>query len=616
MPDTAEAWNTALSEKLLGSKCEGLIKAFLLAEIPEFEAPVDPGAWRRRKRRLRPRALRDVMLKGFPADALDTPRRVVWGRVLEPDPAYRIRKLRYEIFPDYWIPALLYEPTGGSGTLPVVLNPNGHHSGGKACIYKQLRCANLARRGVLALNMEFIGMGELQSDRVHNNIALLNLTGLAGVGLFYLALKKGLDILLAHDRADANRVGVTGLSGGGWQTIVISALDERVTLSVPVAGYTGTRARVGCTSDIGDLEQVPVDLTTVLDYQDMTAMLAPNPALLILNENDTCCFQTKRTKPVIYDAVLPTYRAFGAAARFECYSNRDPGTHNYDGDNRAQFYRFLAQHWGMPDPGGDIGADHDLLPESELDVGLPVAQQTMQSIAVQRARRLCRRLSTPATAVARRQLRRAVTRAIRLPDNAAEPAACVDARAPGNVVLWSGPWAIPASIETAPATASADLIVCDSGRAGSAVARASHPAHRIVPDILGTGENRPNERLLMLVEAAGHRLLGEQVAQVLACARWSLAHLQRPRVGLVGEGLVASFVCLVAAALEPRLFGSLTVHGNLTSLALLLESAERYESCQSLFCFGLLEVADVPQLVALLEDVSYRQPARCVPDTG
>ena len=45
MSDGAEAWNNTLSEKLLGDTCEGLLKAFLLAEMPEFEAPLEPTAW-------------------------------------------------------------------------------------------------------------------------------------------------------------------------------------------------------------------------------------------------------------------------------------------------------------------------------------------------------------------------------------------------------------------------------------------------------------------------------------------------------------------------------------------------------------------------------------------
>jgi len=306
-------WRKARQYRMLDGGAEEQLKTFLRRVLPKFTAPKDIPKWQRKVPELRQALLETVYLRGFPARTLEQSPRVVWQDVLRPDATYTIRKLRYEIYPGYWIPALLYEPAKLQGKLPVVLNANGHHSGGKAASYKQARCINLAKRGMLALNFEFIGMGQLQADSRHDNMAQLNVTGLSGVGLFYLAMKNGLDILLDHENADPTRVAMTGLSGGGWQTIVLSALDPRITASIPVAGYTSLRARLDHYEDIGDLEQVPVDLATILDYQHMTAMLAPRPALLILNEKDDCCFQTARTRPVIYDAVLPTYRAYGVS---------------------------------------------------------------------------------------------------------------------------------------------------------------------------------------------------------------------------------------------------------------------------------------------------------------
>ncbi|KKL51397.1 hypothetical protein LCGC14_2295910, partial [marine sediment metagenome] len=236
--------------------------------------------------------------------------RVVWGPVLRPDAAYVIRKLRYEIFPDYWIPALLYEPTRLRGRVGVVLNPNGHHTGGKAAIYKQARCINLAKRGLIALNFEFIGMGELGGDHPHNNLAVLDMTGMSCAGAFYLGMRKGLDVLLSHPRADRKRVAMTGLSGGGWQTIVLSALDSRITLSVPVAGYTSLMVRAARLCDIGDIEQLPPDLATVLDYQDMTAMLAPRPTLQTYNAKDDCCFESGYALKPLTDAAAGAFASF------------------------------------------------------------------------------------------------------------------------------------------------------------------------------------------------------------------------------------------------------------------------------------------------------------------
>ena len=103
-------------------------------------------------------------------------------------------------------------------------------------------------------------------------------------------MTRALDVLLSLEHADPARVGVTGLSGGGWQTIMLTALDPRITLGAPVAGYSSFLTRSRHFSDLGDSEQTPNDLATVTDYAVMTAMMAPRPLLLTFNEKDDCCF--------------------------------------------------------------------------------------------------------------------------------------------------------------------------------------------------------------------------------------------------------------------------------------------------------------------------------------
>ena len=126
---------------------------------------------------------------------------------------------------------------------------------GKSVAYKQVRCINQAKRGMLALNVEWLGMGQLSGPGFHHNrMNQLDLCGTSGVAPFYLSLKRGLDLLLSLPHADPSRVAVTGFSGGGWQTIFIGALDPRVTLANPVAGYSslltpsGTRRNWGIRS--------------------------------------------------------------------------------------------------------------------------------------------------------------------------------------------------------------------------------------------------------------------------------------------------------------------------------------------------------------------------------
>ena len=236
--------------------------------------------------------------------------------------------------------------------------------------YKQARCINLAKRGMLALNTEFLGMGELRADVEHNRIGHLDLCGIAGIGVFYLLMKRGLDVLLAHPKADPERIGMTGLSGGGWQTALLAALDERVKVIVPVAGHSAVWQRRGCIEDIGDQEQCPADLCTVADYDALSALFAPRPTLLIYNRHDDCCFQTRRTRKSIYEPIRPVFALLGARDNIALHDNTDPGTHNYERDNRRQLYKFLDRHWGL-ETSDDLSYRDELQTEEALAVGLP-----------------------------------------------------------------------------------------------------------------------------------------------------------------------------------------------------------------------------------------------------
>ena len=109
---------------------------------------------------------------------------------------------------------------------------------------------------------------------------------------------------------------MTGLSGGGWQTIFLSALDTRIKLAAPNAGYIGFLSRVLYIRDPGDLEQNPVDFLTVADYPHLTALLYPRPALLIYNATDECCFRADQAWYSVYRPVAPLYEEGQIADKF------------------------------------------------------------------------------------------------------------------------------------------------------------------------------------------------------------------------------------------------------------------------------------------------------------
>ena len=171
------------------------LRAYLLRRAPKFIAPSDPAEWLPQAEQIRENVREQVVFRGVPKQWREGPVNVVWLETLA-GKGYTIRKLRYEAVPGLWVGALLYEPEGLKGKVPVVLNPNGHvGKPGMTIEYKQARCINLARRGMLALNFEWIGMGQLGGPGyAHSNASHLDLCGRAGLSVFYQSLKRGLGI--------------------------------------------------------------------------------------------------------------------------------------------------------------------------------------------------------------------------------------------------------------------------------------------------------------------------------------------------------------------------------------------------------------------------------------
>jgi len=423
-----------------------------------------------------------------------------------------------------------------------------------------------------------------------------------------------LDLLLAQPRVDRRRVCMTGLSGGGWQTIVLAALDTRITHVVPVAGYTATRTRVDYDQDLGDLEQTPVDLTTVIDYQTMTAMLAPRPTLLLMNQNDDCCFATPRTRPVIYNAVRPTFTAMGAADDFAWYSNRDPGTHNYDADNRSQLYRFLNRHFKLDSPEHDLHTPAEILPEPDLNVGLPANQQTCTALADARAAALCQQHTPVRTGAQRQALRREVAEVIRLPRYQARGRRVSGKGKVSLHVVKAGPWTLPVAVSLPRQADRVDLVITDGGRRAVGATPPGPRTACLAADVVGCLRDGVVSHRWRLVDGTGARLLGEMVAQILALADYARKLTGAKRINLHGYGLNSSVATLIAAGQKPGGFESLTCQGAIASLRRLIDWPANFAEAQGLFCFGLLEVADIPQLRQLAHGVRYSTPDRAAPD--
>ena len=615
-----------LAEEILSPGAATLqLKQYLLRHVAPPPEAATASDWTARSAGLREQLLRDVVFHGWPKEWVNAAPRFEDLGLVATGKGYRLRKLRYEIVPGFQSVALLYEPEKMDGKVPAIVNVNGHVGPpGKSVEYKQKRCITFARNGIMALNLEWLSYGELGNAlNAHWFGAHLDLVGTNALGLFYLQMRKGLDYLAGHPGVDPKRLGVTGLSGGGWQTVLLSALDERVAVSVPVAGFSSTATKVEARrfGDLGDLEQNGPDLLDGHDYPHLVALRAPRPTLLVYNAEDDCCFRGPLVEPLVFQAIKPLFRLYGKEADLAFHENRDPGTHNYQLDNRLAAYRFFSQHFGLPPIDRETAVAEEVKTYDELLVGLPKDNQTILGLA--------------------RELGRGLTQTVLPRDAANRPAFIASQRDKLKSVVRYAPsgigrvWTVANTkhkgVETkshlfemggdqrelnvdavwlkaidAPGDAPATLVLDDRGKKAAApevAARVNRGEQVLALDLLFFGDAWKSEdgphAYAQIIDGQGRRTLGLQAAQLVAVAKWLRGRSAVARVRIEVTGIRTQVIAQVAAALEPDLFSEVRVHEGMHSLAYLLDAPIPFQDAPELFCLDLFKEIDLDQFADL-----------------
>jgi len=580
-------------------------------DVPEFKKPEE---WLAESVRIRREVLDKIVFRGKQAKAWrEAESKVVWDEVIEGLPGYRIRKLRFEIVPGWWAPALLYEPEKISGKVPVVVNVNGHGRTGKASPQKQIRCINQAKRGMLALNVEWIGLGQFKNRVGHYQLAQLDLCGESGMAPFFLNVSRALDLLLEHPNADPDRVAVAGLSGGGWQTIFFSSLDPRVKLANPVAGYSSFKTRARHFSDLGDSEQTPNDLATIADYTHLTALLSDRALLLTKNEKDNCCFAAPHALPPLMEAAKPKFALLGREKFLRSHVNHDPGTHNFEKDNRQQLYRMLGDVFHPEKADYDwkeIPSEKEVKTYDELIVPLPKNNLNFNKISLRLAEDLPRDpfsgKKVPPSAWSG-----VLRKTVHFTDYKVQTEILSEDKLEEVLSLrrlfrFGKEWSVPATEFIPKNPTGAVLLMGDVGRSKLAkqVHKALSEGKRVLaidPFYFGESKIRTRDFLFaILVAAVGERPIGIQASQVAAAAGWLKEKAGVP-VEIRSHGPRSSLFALIATALDKKAIKSLDAHGSLKSLKDILKNNWGANKYPEFFCFRLLEYFDMPLLVDLAQ---------------
>jgi dienelactone hydrolase len=614
------------------------LREYLMERVAKLSLPATAEQWTAESERLRKHLLEDVVFHGWPQEWVNAPPNFVDLGTVQSGKGYRIRKLRYEIVPGFRSTAVLYEPQQLHGTVPAILNVTGHeYAMGKAAEYEQKRCINFAKRGILALSLEWLGCGELsqpgtEGDNAHWAAANLDLVGANAVGLFYLAMRRGLDYLYEHPNADRARLGMTGLSGGGWQTITLSSLDKRVSVAVPVAGYASLISELDRAVYGDDIEQIPTDFFAGVDYSHLTAMRAPRATLVIFNAEDNCCFRAPIVKPYVFDQVLPFFALFGKSDNLKWHENRDPGTHNYQLDNRLQAYQFFTQHFGLPAVKDEMPEDAEIKTYNDLTVGLPKDNLNILGLAKQLASGI-ERPPIPHTGNSKSEWVRSEREKLRelvryQPASLKHPWAVANTKDKGvetrsyrfelnNGLSATGIWV---KAITSPDNAPATVVLKDEGKDSAAAAvseRVNRGEQVLALDLLFTGDASPEDApatekpqyLAQLMATMGDRPLGVEVAQLIAITQWlrNTGHTGTTR--LECSGMRNQVRALIASALEPTLYSEVVVHQGIRSLSYLLDAPVLFDRAPDLFCLDLYKKFDLDRLAALVEPTRLTQEA-------
>jgi dienelactone hydrolase len=597
------------------------LSQYLEARIPKLPSPASAEQWTAEERRWREHILNDIAFHGWPREWVDAAPKFAELGVIETGQGYRLHKLRFEIVPGFYSTAILYEPEHLTGKAPAIVNVNGHDPLGNAAEYKQKRCINFAKRGMVALSLEWMNCGELhQPENMHDFGAHLDLVGANELGLFYLAMRRGVDYLASLPQVDRARLGVTGLSGGGWQTIVLGALDERIKVAVEVAGFGSLETNLTHPVDTDEIEEDPTDFDAGFDYTILTALRAPRPTLLIHNAEDTCCFRADLVKPYIYTNIQPFFRLYGAESAFGWHENHDPGTHNYQIDNREAAYQFFTTHFNLPASTKEIFSDSEIKTHQELVVGLPKDNLTMLGLARKMAAAI-RREPVPVESGAKSNWA-AAERTKLESDVRYKPAKLATAWRMWNTknkgletisyrfdfdsrLSAAGVWLKSLA---APADAPATLVLNDKGRR-EALAVVSDRVNRgeqvLALDPLFVGETIPQKPdptdWELLTATTGDRPLGIEAAQVIAAAKWLRGISGQRPVRLETSGIRSEIIGLIAAALEPALFSEQMSREAMSSLGFLLDTPVIFRAAPELFCLDLYKDFDVDLLITLAE---------------
>ena len=195
----------------------------------DFRAPNSPQEWNARAKSLRDQ-LRVTL--GLLPEWPKTPLHPIVRPKVDHD-GYSTENVALETLPGFYLCGTLYRPLHANGKSPGLLCPHGHWQEGRVAVDVQKRCSRWAQMGCVVFMYDMVGYNdskpfghEFLNDRLRRwGLSLPSLQTWNGI--------RALDWLTTLPEVDAARIGMTGESGGGTQTFLLTAIDDRIRVSAP-----------------------------------------------------------------------------------------------------------------------------------------------------------------------------------------------------------------------------------------------------------------------------------------------------------------------------------------------------------------------------------------------